>query len=102
MIGQKVALSGTIQTIHVASAGKGFMLGDDNPQPFEVQMQVEVPAPDGSTEYVFVGYDGDTTGMFKDTAISVYGTVVGTQTFTNALGGGVTQPMVAADIITVP
>jgi hypothetical protein len=102
MIGQKVAFSGTIKTIHVASPGKEFALGDDNPQPFQVQMQVEVPAPDGTSEYVFVGYNGDTTGMYEGTGVSVYGKVVGTQTFTNALGGGVTQPLVAADIVTTP
>jgi hypothetical protein len=37
--------------------------------------------------------------MFEGTWVTVYGTVEGTQSFTNTLGGDVTQPLVIADII---
>lgn len=77
------------------------MLGDTNEQPYGVQMQVTVPAPDGTTEVVFVGYDGDTTGMFEGTWVTVYATVVDYQTFENRLGGGVTQPLVAAEYVLI-
>ncbi|HET7092876.1 MAG TPA: hypothetical protein VFI22_05340 [Thermomicrobiales bacterium] len=102
MVGQKITFSGTIKTIRVADPGKVFMLGNDAPAGYGVALQVAVAAPDGTNEWVFVGYDGDTTGMFEGTWVSVYGTVVGTESGTNAFGGSITQPLVAADIVTTP
>ena len=101
LYGDKIIFSGTIQTIMVASEGRAFALGDDDPQPYEVQMQVQVPAPDGTSEYVFVGYNGDTTGMFEGTWVTIYATVVDTQSFENTLGGGVTQPLVDAEFVLI-
>ena len=46
-----------------------------------------------------VGYDGDTTGMFEGTFVSVYGTVVGVLSGTNAFGGPITDPLVQADLV---
>ena len=99
MYGQKIVFSGTILSIHVASPGEYFPLGDSDPQPFNSAIQVTVVAPDGSTEVVFVGYNGDTSGMYEDSYVTVYGVPIDTQSFTNTLGGGVTQPLVAADLV---
>ena len=99
LMGQKFSFSGTILTIRVATPGKVFVLGDSVPTPASVAMQVTVPAPNGSTETVFVAYDGDTTGMFEGSWVTVYGEVVGTQSGTNPLGGEITQPLVKAEFV---
>lgn len=99
MMGQKIFFYGTIQKIQVASSGKVVVLGDSDPKPYTSLMQVEVAAPDGSTEWVFVGFYGDTTGMFEGSYVLVYATVVDTQTFQNGFGGTVTQPLVSAKYV---
>ncbi len=99
MFGQKIVFSGTILSIHVARPGYVFILGDTDPQEYTAELQVIVTAPDGSAEVVFVGYNGDTTGMFEDSYVTVYGVPVDTHSFTNTMGGGVTQPLVAADLV---
>jgi endonuclease YncB( thermonuclease family) len=99
MMGQKIFFYGTILSIGVASPGYVYKLGDNDSQQYGVQMQVTVSAPDGSTEVVFVGSDGNTTGMFEGSWVIVYGTVVDTETFQNALGGLVSQPLVAAQFV---
>ena len=98
-LGDEIIFSGTILSIAVAPEGNFYMLGDLDERPYPVQMQVTVPAPDGTTEVVFVGFDGDTTGMFEGTWVTVYGTVVDYQSFENRLGGGITQPLVAAEFV---
>lgn len=99
MMGQKIFFYGTVLSINVASPGRVFVLGDNDPKEYGVEMQVTVSAPDGSTEVVFVGSDGETTGMFEGSWVVVYGTVVDSQTFQNALGGYVSQPLVAAQFV---
>jgi endonuclease YncB( thermonuclease family) len=99
MIGQKIVFYGTILTIRVANPGQAFFLGDNDEQPYGVALQVTVSAPDGSTETLFVGFDGDTTGMFEGSWIVVYGSVVDTQTGTNLLGGIITQLLIAAQFV---
>jgi micrococcal nuclease len=99
MIGQKIYFYGTIRTIHVASPGMITVLGDSDPEGYAAAMQVQVAAPDGSTEWVFIGFDGDTTGMFEGSYVLVYGTVVDTQTGTNMFGGTISQPLVSAKYV---
>lgn len=94
LMGQKIFFYGTILTIQVAGPGMVAVLGDDESIGVEAAIQVTVAAPDGSTEVVFVGTDSDTAGMFEGSYIVVYGEVVGTQTFTNAFGGSISQPLV--------
>jgi len=100
-IGDEIAFSGTILTIQVATPGKVFVVGDNDPQAAEAIFQVQVPTPDGSIETVFVGYDGETTGIFEGTFVTVYGTVIGTQTGTNAFGGTITQPLIIAEFVDI-
>jgi hypothetical protein len=101
LIGEQIAFSGTVLTINVAAPGRVFVLGDDDPAEYAAQLQIQVPAPDGSTEAIFIGYDGDTEGIFEGSYVTVYGTVVGTQSFENTLGGGVTQPLVDAELVVI-
>jgi endonuclease YncB( thermonuclease family) len=99
MMGQKLYFYGTIRTIEVATPGYAFTLGDQDPQQYAVGIQVEVVAPDGTTEYVSIGFDGDTSGMYEGTYVLVYGTLVDTRSGTNALGGTISQPLVAAQYV---
>lgn len=99
--GDKVIFSGTILSIGVAPAGRVYGLGDLDEQPYSAQMQVTVPAPDGTTEVVYVGYNGDTSGMFEGTWVTVYATVVDYQSGINRLGGQIIQPLVSAEYILI-
>lgn len=96
---RKITFAGTILTIQVAPPGRGYEIGDSNPDLFVTYMQVTVTAIDGSTQVIVVGYDGDTSGMFEDTYVVVYGTVFDTHSGTNMLGGVITQPAVDAEIV---
>jgi endonuclease YncB( thermonuclease family) len=99
MMDQKIFFYGTIQTIGVAPPGYVYTLGDSDEHAYGAQLQVSIAAPDGSSEFVFVGFNGDTAGMFEGSWVVVYGTVVDTETFQNALGGYVSQPLVAAEFV---
>jgi hypothetical protein len=99
MIGQKISFYGSILDIGVAGPDRAFFLGDENEVPYTAWIQVWVDAPDGSQEVVSVGFDGDTTGMFKNSYIVVYGTVVDTVSGTNGFGGAIVQPLVAAEFV---
>jgi endonuclease YncB( thermonuclease family) len=99
LLGDKVAFTGEIFTIQVATPGRIFTVGDVTEVEASAVMQLWVYAPDGTREPVFVAFDGDTSGMFEGTVVTVYGTVVGTQNGTNAMGGEISQPLVTADII---
>jgi len=101
LVGERIAFSGTVLTIKVAAPGQAFTLGDAEPRRYVSFLQINVPTLDGTTETVFVGYDGDTAGVFEGSYVSVYATVVGTETFDNALGGAISQPLVAAALVTL-
>lgn len=83
--GDKLSVSGTVQTI--------FVDGDS------AQIQISVMAPDGSDEWVIIFFDGDSTGVFESSWITVYGVYSGTQCFTNALGGNVCQPLIISTLM---
>lgn len=78
--GDKLSVSGTVQTI--------FVDGDI------AQLQLSVAAPDGSAEWVIIGFKGDSTGVYEGSWVTVYGVYSGTSCFTNALGGNVCQPLI--------
>lgn len=99
--GEKLSFSGTVLTIHVAGRGKIYPVGDDEVHEVKAVLQVDVLAPDGTTETVFIGYDGESDGIYEGSYVTIYGTGAGTFTFENAYGGGITQPLVIADIIDV-
>ena len=81
--GDKLSVSGTVQTI--------FVEGD------LAQIQIAVGAPDGTLEWVIVFFQGDSSGVFEGSWITVYGIYSGTECFTNALGGEVCQPLIVSD-----
>lgn len=83
--GDRLSVSGTVQTI--------FVDGDS------AQIQISVIAPDGSDEWVIIFFEGDSTGVFEGSWITVYGVYSGTQCFTNALGGNVCQPLIISTVM---
>jgi len=80
--GDPLSISGTVQTIFVDGS--------------YTQIQISVGAPDGSSEWVIVGYNDDSSGIFEGTWITVYGNYFGKECFTNTLGGEVCQPAILA------
>ena len=98
-IGDQVSFSGQIFNINVAPPGRVFLLGEDQSIEVAAEIQVDVVGPDGVEQPVLIGYDGDTTGMFEGTYITVYGTVEGVEFFMNAFGAEISNPLVIADII---
>ena len=82
MKGDKPAFGGQMAAIF--DDGEGASLGDADPAHDDAQLQVAVPAADGSVEGVIV-----------------HGTAVDTQSFVANVGGEITQPLVAADLVEV-
>lgn len=50
-------------------------------------------------EAVGVVYEGDSTGIYEGTYVTVYGEGRGTFTGTNAFGATITQPLIEANIV---
>lgn len=50
-------------------------------------------------EAVGVVYEGDSTGIYEGTYVTIYGVGRGTFDGTNAFGGPITQPLIEADIV---
>lgn len=97
--GKKITFYGSVLTIQVAPPGRGYNIGDTDPEFFSTFMQVQGVAIDGSIQTIVVGYNGDTSGIFEDSYVTVYGTVFDTDSGTNLFGGVVTQPAVDAEIV---
>jgi len=81
--GEKVAVQGNVLSIYV----------DD--EDFTV-LQIWL---DGGSEVAVIGYEGDSTGIYEGTWITVYGEGAGTTDIQNAYGGLITQPLIYADIV---
>ena len=99
LYGTQIKFHGTVATIHVASSGSVFTLGDREQREFTTYLQVTVPAVDGSDVWFVVGFDGDSEGIYEGDRVSVYGEIIDQDTFENSLGGSITQPLVSADYI---
>jgi micrococcal nuclease len=93
MVGQKIVISGSVSTIFVGGNGYGYTVGDQDPVFVETVIQVVVS---GTNERVIVGFNGDTAGIYEGSWVTIWGEVVGTDTFTNAFGGSVSQPLIIA------
>ena len=94
--GDMISFSGTVQNLGIADAGYGFNLGTNSELFVPVSLQIQIS---GTDVWVIVGYDGDVPGVYEGTWITVYGTVRGTECFTNRLGGQVCQPLIEADFV---
>ncbi len=100
-IGDQVSFSGQIFNIQVAPPGYVFFFGEDQSIEAAASIQVYVVGPDGVEQAILIAYDGDTTGMFEGTYVTVYGTVEGLEVGTNGFGAEISNPLVIADIIDI-
>jgi hypothetical protein len=82
-VGDQLSVSGSVFNIEVDGEG--------------TYMQIWVNAPDGSTEPVMIGYEGDSAGVFEGTWVTAYGTYIGPICGTNTFGGEICQPAIFAD-----
>lgn len=80
---KKIAVSGSVFNIQVE--------GDFT------FMQIWVDG--GNYDAVMIGYEGDSTGIYEGTYITVYGVGRGTLDGTNGYGAKITQPLIRADIV---
>ena len=98
-LGDGLSFTGEIKTLQIAEFGTQFRLGEDQSLGVSSLFQIAVPIDDGSVEVIFVGYNGDATGLVIGDQITVYGTNYGTQCFDNALDEEICQPLIAADLV---
>jgi hypothetical protein len=99
-LGDGLSFTGEIQTLQIAEFGTQFRLGEDQSLGVSSLFQVAVPIEGTSdVQVIFVGYNGDATGLAIGDQVTVYGTNFGTQCFDNALDEEVCQPLIAADLV---
>jgi hypothetical protein len=84
--GEKIAFQGEVFNIPPGQGGA-------------FEFQVWVTTPTGETEAVYVYFEGDSTGIYEGTFVTVYGVGEGYVTGTNAYGGEIVQPLVRAEIL---
>ena len=99
MVGTKVVIQGEV--VAIFDTGEASYLAIPTRKNIQLKFRVFVATPDGSVEGIMIGYNGDTTGIYKGSVISVYGTVVDTMSFVGADGGAITQPLIDADKLRV-
>lgn len=80
-IGEKIVVAGEVFNIQVEGS--------------ITVMQIFV----AGNEAVGIVYEGDSTGIYEGTYVTVYGEGRGTFTGTNAFGATITQPLIEADIV---
>ncbi|MGN6032994.1 MAG: hypothetical protein ACTHQE_15180 [Thermomicrobiales bacterium] len=88
--------SGSFEGEKIVVAGSVFNIYADATS---AEIQIMVTAPDGSTEPVYVYYEGDTQGIYEGSWITVYGTASGMYSFQNIYGATISQPLILADIV---
>jgi micrococcal nuclease len=99
MVGNKVVVSGTVQTLQIAGEGRGYAVGDQDPVFVETYMQIEIPLPTGGSEWAVIGFNGDSADIYEGTWVTVWGTVMGTDSGINRLGGVIVQPFILAEFM---
>jgi len=95
-IGEKYSFCGSVLTIFVAGPGDKYYLGDSKPKGYGAQVQI---FPDGSTDPVIAGFDGDTSGIYENSYVCVWATLVDTTSFTNSFGGQISNPLFDAEYL---
>lgn len=93
-----MSFCGTVTFIEVAKPGNGFMAGDTVSTLWSGVAQILV---DGYDVRFVVGFDGDTTGIYENTHVCAWGTLVDTFTGTNAFGGALSNPLFDAEYLEI-
>lgn len=95
-----LSFTGEVLTLQVAEFGKQFHLGQDESLGVTSLFQVRVPGHGAQNDQViFVGYNGDASGLAIGDQVTVYGANYGTQCFENAMKDEICQPLIAADLV---
>lgn len=93
-IGEKMSFCGTVGYIDVARPGYVFTPGDAGTENWTTVAQIFI---DGVEAQYVIGFDGDTTGIYEDSYVCAWGTLVDTFSGTNAFGGTITNPLFDAE-----
>jgi len=91
---EKWVFCGTVLSIQVAGPGKAFFIGDSDPQGYETIAQVY---PSGYSDPFAVGFNGNSSGIYEDSYVCVWGTLVDTFSGTNGFGGTIVNPLFDAE-----
>ncbi len=98
-IGEQLSFRGTIAWIEVARPGETVEMGDEGEFAYAAEIGVAVETPMGY-EYLIVGYDLDTTGMFPGTIVRVYGELVDAES-SEDYGAAYLLPVVEGDLVEI-
>jgi hypothetical protein len=98
-IGERFSFRGTIVWIEVARPGETVEMGDDGELAYATEIGVVVETPT-SYEYLIVGYDLDTAGMFYGTEVRVYGELVDVESYDD-YGSVSLMPVVEGDLVEI-
>jgi outer membrane murein-binding lipoprotein Lpp len=93
-LGTKVSFCGRVGYIEVARPGYVFTPGDSVSTSWATVAQVFL---DGVDVQFMVGFDGDTNGIYEDSYVCVWGTLVDTMSGTNSFGGTIVNPLFDAE-----
>lgn len=93
-IGEKMSFCGTVGYIQVAKPGNKFYPGDTVSTGWTTVAQIFL---DGAAAQFVIGFDGDSTGIYEDSYVCAWGTLVDTFTGSNAFGGTIMNPLFDAE-----
>jgi hypothetical protein len=95
-IGEKWVFCGTVTFLQVAGVGSSLYPADNVTTSWDSVLQVWPP---GYDVRFMVGFDGDTSGIFEDSYVCVWGTVVDTASGSNAFGGSIVNALFDAEFV---
>jgi cell division protein FtsB len=93
-IGEKMSFCGTVGYIQVAKPGNAFFIGDTTSNGWSTIAQIFL---DGTEAQFVIGFDGDSTGIYEDSYVCAWGTLVDTFSGTNGFGGSIMNPLFDAE-----
>lgn len=99
-LSEKWSFCGTILYIEVAPPGSKFYPADTkSTKGFNTVIQIKL---DGWDARFMVGFNGDTTGMYENSYVCAWGTLIDTSSGTNSFGGTITNPLFDAAYVEFP
>jgi hypothetical protein len=97
--GERFSFRGTVAWIEVGRPEETIEVGDEGELAYAAEIGVAVETPTGY-EYLIVGYDLDTTGMFYGTDVRVYGELVDVESFED-YGATYLMPVIEGDLVEI-
>lgn len=93
-IGEKMSFCGTVGFIQVARPGNKLYPGDTVLTGWTTVAQIFL---DGADARFMIGFNGDSSGIYEDSYVCAWGTLVDTTTGKNAFGGTIVNPLFDAE-----